>query len=302
MLPIKDYIKDPRILLLSILREYGGWIPDRHYLQMLFFLKMGKRLNLDNPQTFSEKMQWLKLYNRKQEYTTMVDKLLVKNYVANIIGAEYIVPTLEVWKKPEKINFDNLPDQFVLKTTHGGGSCGAIVCKDKKCIDKDKVVKKLCIAMRQDIYNQYREWPYKNVMRQIIAEKYIENQKNSDMELIDYKFYCFNGEPKFCQVIRDRSTKETIDFFDMDWHHQEFYGLNPIARPAVVTPLKPIHFLEMQKIAHDLSQGLKFCRIDIYDTIEQPYFGEITLYPASGLGTFTPSKYDKILGGMIKLH
>lgn len=265
----------------------------------MYYLKMGKRLNLNHPVTFNEKLQWLKLYDRQLCYTMMVDKLAVKDYVADIVGKKYIIPTIGIWDRPEDINFDNLPQQFVLKTTHGGGSCGVFICKDKFTLDKNRVIIELKKSLRQNIYKNYREWPYKNVKRRIIAEKYLSVA--TDNELRDYKFYCFDGEPKFCQVIGERRAKETIDFFDMNWQRQNFCGLNPVARPAIVTPLRPLHFEEMQIIANKLSQGLRFCRIDLYDTLDRPYFGEITFYPASGMGTFTPEQYNFVLGEMIKL-
>lgn len=259
---------------------------------------MGKPLNLKNPQTFSEKIQWLKLYDRNQMYTIMVDKYAVKDFVAEKIGRKYVIPTLGVWDRPEEINFDELPQQFVLKTTHGGGSEGVVVCDDKTSLKKERVIELLQQAFKEDIYKAFREWPYKNVHRKIFAECYI-GDKNQDM--IDYKFYCFSGVPMFCQVIMGRHTKETIDFFDMEWCHQNFYGLNPKAMPAKTEPNKPLHFDKMKEIARQLSQGLIFSRIDLYDTINGPFFGEITLFPASGFGTFTPNKYNLILGEMIKL-
>lgn len=302
MLSLKIYLKNPRILLSSLLREYGGWIPDKPYLQMMYYLKMGKWLNLDGPQTFSEKLQWLKLYNRKPEYSTMVDKLQVKDYVADIIGSDYIIPTLGVWDNPENIDFDSLPNQFVLKTTHGGGGGGVVICRNKTYFDKNAAVNKLRISMKQSIYKTLREWPYKNVKPRVLAEKYIED---STLDLIDYKFYCFHGKPLFCQVITNRSTKETIDFFDMRWQHQKFYGLNPVFGPkfcrADIIPSKPIYLDTMRGIATRLSQGIIFCRIDMYEVQEKIHFGEMTFFPASGFGVFAPSQYNKIIGDLIEL-
>lgn len=304
---IKEYVKQPRILLSLILKECGFWISDKWYLQMKYYLETGKILHLSHPKTFGDKIQWLKLYDRRPEYTMMVDKYAVKDFVARIIGKEYVIPTIGVWDKPEDINFDSLPHQFVLKTTHGGGSCGVILCRDKALMDKERIVNVLRSALKNDIYKPFREWPYKDVPRRIIAEPYINDSFDSNQELTDYKFYCFNGIPKYCQVIKDRRTKETIDFFDMDWYHQTFYGLNPVyglvpdIEPAETEPAKPVHLEIMKEIATILSAGLYFSRIDLYDTNDGPRFGEITLYPASGIGTFTPSEYNTILGEMIKL-
>ena len=307
MLPPRTYVKHPRILFSSILREYGPWIPDKWYLQMKYYLETGERLHLNHPKTFGEKIQWLKLYDRRPEYAIMVDKYTVKDYVANLIGSEYVIPILGVWDRPEDINFDDLPQQFVLKTTHGGGSCGVIICKNKGLMDREGTINRLNSALKYDVYNSFREWSYKNVPHRIIAEPYINDSYDSNQELTDFKFYCFDGIPKYCQVIKDRHTKETIDFFDMDWCHQKFYGLNPVhglvpdVEPAEIEPAKPMHFERMKEIAARLSAGLYFSRIDLYDTTDGPLFGEITLYPASGIGTFTPGEYNTILGEMIKL-
>lgn len=270
------------------------------YLKARFRLEMGYGLDLKNPKTFSEKIQWLKLYNRRPEYTTMVDKFAVKDFVADKIGAEYMIPTLGVWETPEEIEWDKLPDRFVLKTTHGGGSGGVVICRDKEKLDKQKVTEKLRAALRQDIAYYSCEWPYKNVPRRIIAEEYLDPAPNVE-DLPDYKWYCFDGEPRYCQVIQDRRRKETIDFFDTEWNHQEFVGLNPAAGPAAVTPSRPKNLSVQIEIARKLSKDMPFSRIDLYEVGENEYFGEITLYPASGFGTFTPGQYNEILGAMLNL-
>lgn len=300
MQPLSVYIRQPRVILFLIIQKLNFLFPDNLYLQLLYYFNTGNILHLKCPQTFGEKIQWLKLYDRKPEYTMLVDKYAVKDYVARIIGEEYVIPTLGVWDRPEDINFDELPRHFVLKATHLGGG-DVIICRDKALFDKKKAVKKLRRALRGDIYKTYREWPYKNVPRRIIAEKYIENSYGKSQDLTDYKFYCFNGAPMFCQVIMDRHTKETIDFFDLEWHHQPFFGLNPIGKPSSIEPEKPIHLDEMIRIANKLSKDTFFSRIDLYDTPAGPLFGEITFYPASGMGVFTPNKYNTILGEMIKL-
>lgn len=307
MLSLKEYIKNPRLLLSSILRECGFWISDKWYLQIKYYLETGKRLHLRHPRTFGEKIQWLKLYDRQPKYTMMVDKYAVKHYVGRIIGVKYVIPTIGIWENPEDINFDSLPNQFVLKTTHGGGSSGVILCRDKTKMDKESIVNILRSALKNDVYKPFREWPYKDVPRRIIAEPYVNDSFDSNKELTDYKFYCFNGVPRYCQVIKDRHTKETIDFFDMNWQHQMFYGLNPVyglvpdVEPAEIEPAKPILFDKMKEIAYKLSSGIPFSRIDLYDTNEGPRFGEITLYPASGIGTFKPNIFNTILGEMINL-
>jgi len=303
---LSQYLKDPFRILSGVLRRIAPWISnDELYLRILFFLKQRKVLHLKNPQTFSEKLQWLKLYDRKPEYTTMVDKYAVKEYVANIIGEEYIIPTIGVWDKPEDIDWDSLPDKFVLKTTHGGGSVGVVICKDKNSFNKEKAIRNLSQSLKQNIYTELREWPYKDVKKRIIAEPFLEDFSNNSQDLPDFKFFCFNGDPKYCQVIKDRNTKETIDFFDINWQHQEFIGLNPVKgdqyHNAKVTPSIPKHFQEMQVIASKLSKNIPFSRIDLYEINGKVYFGEITLFPASGMGVFKPEEWNKRLGDMLDL-
>lgn len=286
----------------SIVKNFLQWLPDRLYLSFRFRCQMGYWINWKNPKTFTEKLQWLKVYNRKPEYTSMVDKYAVKEYVANIIGEEYIIPTLGVWDKPEEIDWDSLPQQFVLKTTHGGGGGGVVICKNKETFNKEQAVIQLNESLRADLYREFREWPYKNVPRRIIAEKYMAPCKTqAPSDLPDYKFFCYNGEPKFCQVIRDRHSKETIDFYDMDWTHQEFVGLNPVARNGLNPVARPIHLDEMIDICRKLAKDIPFVRVDLYVIDDKEYFGELTLYPASGLGVFTPEEWSLKLGDLLML-
>ena len=302
------FLKNPgkRIPLL-FLKLFSQLFSDESYLRYKFYLSMGYKLNLDNPRTFSEKLQWLKIHNRKPEYTTMVDKHAVKDYVTNKIGAKYIIPTIGVWDNVEDIDWDSLPNQFVLKTTHGGGGGGVVVCKNKATLDKQKTIKSLKSSLSQDIYKNLREWPYKNVPKRIIAEQYMTDGSSKDLP--DYKFFCFDGEPKYCQVIRDRHTKETIDFYDMEWNHMPFIGLNPVVsncQTLVVsngkTPVaKPMHLDKMIEICQKLSKDIPFSRIDLYVINDKEYFGEITFYPASGMGTFTPDEWNYRLGDLLNL-
>ena len=300
MKPIYYYLKHPKDTFFYACMFFVQLLPERLHLKIEYLLKMGKKLNLDNPQTFCEKLQWLKLYNRKPEYTKMVDKLAVKKFVSDKIGDEYVIPVLGVWDKPEEIDFDSLPERFVLKTSHGGGSVGIFICKDKKQLDKQKAIKLMRRAMKQNIYRQSLEWPYKNVSKKIFAEQFMED-KPDVADLPDFKWYCFNGDPKYCQVIKDRKSNETIDFFDTDWNHQEFIGLNPNVTHAKVLPERPVHLETQIHIAKELSKDIPFSRIDLYEIGDKTYFGEITLYPASGMGKFRPEQYDIILGQMLVL-
>lgn len=286
----------------SIVKNFFGWLPDKQYLSLRYRFHMGHWIDWKNPRTFSEKLQWLKVYNRNPEYTTMVDKYAVKQYVADRIGEQYIIPTLGVWDKVENIDWGSLPNQFVLKTTHGGGGGGVFICKDKSSFDKQTVMEKIKMSLASDIYPELREWPYKNVPKRIIAEKFMAPMKSPiSADLPDYKFFCFNGEPKYCQVIRDRHSKETIDFYDMDWKHQEFVGLNPVARNGLNPVARPVHLEEMQAICCKLSKDIPFVRVDLYVIDEKEYFGELTFYPASGLGVFTPDEWNEKLGDLLTL-
>ena len=306
MNPFKKIVqwgKNPMRFYNGLLLKLSPILPDKFFLSCMMRVRCGYWPNWKNPHTFNEKLQWLKLYYRRPEYTTMVDKYAVKDYVARIIGEKYIIPTLGVWDKPEDIDWESLPDRFVLKTTHGGGSTGVVICKDKTSFDKGKAIDKLNKSLKQDIYRTLKEWPYKNVPRRILAEQYIEPLPETQ-DLPDFKWYCFGSEPKYCQVITNRSSEETIDFFDTDWNHQDFIGLlsvNTSFKNADLTPERPSDLAEQVRIAKELSKGLPFSRIDLYSINNKTYFGEITFYPASGLGTFEPSKYNEILGKMVLL-
>ncbi len=288
-----------KTLCLKIVRRCGGFLSDEQYLKCVYHLRTNKKLDLRNPQTFNEKLQWLKLYNRKPEYKIMVDKYMVREYIKNKIGEQYLIPLIGVWDRPEDVDFESLPDQFVLKTTHSGGSSGVIICKNKLMIDKLDIISKLNESLKQDIYNNLREWPYKGINKRVIAEKYMEDESNK--ELSDYKFFCFNGEPKYCQVIANRKVKETIDFFNMEWDHQDFVGLNPKCTNAEIPALKPTKLEEMIEIAKALSVGIPFLRVDLYYINGKVYFGETTFFPYGGVGCFTPEEWDENLGRMILL-
>lgn len=287
----------------SIVKSFFSWLPDKIYLSLRYRFQMGHWIDWNNPKTFTEKIQWLKLYNRRPEYTTMVDKYAAKQYIADRIGEKYIIPTLGVWEKPEDIDWNSLPSKFVLKTTSGGGGCGVLICKDKARFDKQQAIKRINESLANDIYLNLREWPYKNVTKRVIAEKFITSEKNqTSSDLPDYKFFCFYGEPKYCQVIRDRHSKETIDFYDMEWNHQDFVGLNPVVRNGLTPVIRPKHFNEMKGICRKLAKNIPFVRIDLYVIDNDIYFGEITFYPASGIGKFTPKDWDVKLGKLIQIE
>lgn len=280
----------------ALLQRYFFWLPDKLYIKLMFKLKMGYKLNLKNPQTYSEKIQWLKLYNRKPEYTTMVDKYAVKEYVAKIIGEEYIIPTIGVWNNPEKIEWEKLPNQFVLKTTHGGGSSGVVICKDKTTFDKKDAIDKLKLSMKQDIYRTLKEWPYKNVPRRIIAERYIVDKNN---ELNDYKVFCFDGEPRMIEVDYNRFKGHLRNLYTMDWERIDAvlkYPSDPereFAKPEVLDELK--------ELCRKVSVGIPHVRSDFFIVDNKIYFGELTFFHGSGYEKTIPEEFNKTIGDWLIL-
>ena len=273
------------------------WIPDAMYLRIMYRLAMGKKLNLGNPLTYNEKLQWLKLYDRNPAYTMMVDKYRVREYIAGKIGEDHLIPLLGVWERAEDIDFDHLPDQFVLKCNHDSGS--VIVCKDKSKLDRRAVVDKLRRALIPSRYYWIgREWPYKDVPPRVIAEKYMID--DSGVELKDYKFLCFNGKHRCTLTGTERFNKDgvKITFFDLDWNKLPFEQHDPASKEDIP---KPVNYEEMRKFAEILSQDIPYARIDFYEVSEKTYFGEITFYPGSGILEFTPESWDRTLGDWIQL-
>ena len=278
-------------------QPFFRYVPDRLALKILYKNVFFKDLDLNNPQTFNEKLQWLKLYDRRPEYTTMVDKYAVKKYVADRIGEEYIIPTLGVWDSFDEIDFDSLPEQFVLKCTHSSGDI--VICRDKASFDKEAARKKMKYFLEKDFYLIAREWPYKNVPRRIIAEKYMED--NQTQELRDYKFFTFEGVVKALFVASDRLKKDEdtkFDFFDADYKHLDIINGHPNSKTL---PKKPATFAEMKRLAEKISQGIPHVRVDFYEINGKTYFGEMTFYHWSGLKEFKPDSWDKTFGDWIKL-
>jgi len=280
-----------------IKNEIKKIIPDSLFLRLKYRQKMGRSLHLRNPKTFNEKIQWLKIHDHNPEYIKMVDKYEVKKYVAEKIGKQYIIPTYGVWDRFEDIDFDSLPERFVLKCTHDSG--GIVICNDKADLNIDEVREKLNNCLQSNYYWYGREWPYKNLKPRIIAEKYMSDKPDKD--LIDYKFMCFNGEPQIVLVCSDRFGLVGLheDFYDINWQHLS------ISRPDHPNSdngfTKPLCFDEMLEIAKDLAKDIPFVRIDLYDVKGKPYFSEITFYPLSGWEAFIPDEWDYKLGLCLKL-
>lgn len=292
-----NYLKEPWKLCSALQRHgLGKLIPDKVFIKGLFHEKMGYKLNLNNPQTFNEKLQWLKLYDRNPLYTTMVDKYAVKKYVADRIGEEYIIPTLGVWEKFDDIDFDKLPDQFVLKCTHDSG--GLVICKDKSKLDMKIAKEKIESSLKTDYYLLGREWPYKNVPRRIIAERYMEDTKTA--ELRDYKFFCFNGVVRCFKVDFGRSVEHHANYYSAEGDLLDL--CEDVCPPVPDMNIDlPSEISKMKEIAQIISNHFDFVRIDFYFACGKIYFGEITFYPASGYGTFTPREWDNQMGDWLRL-
>ena len=273
-----------------------GHVDDAEFLKREYRYNHDRELALECPQTYTEKLQWLKLYDHRPEYTTMVDKYAVKQYVAEKIGAEYVIPLLGVWDRVEDIDFDALPDRFVLKTTHDSG--GILVCKDKRKLDIPAVRKKLKPFLNRNYYARNREWPYKNVPHRVIAEAYMED--TSTGELRDYKFFTFGGEPKVLYIAQGRGRGEptVADFFDMDFNHLPFTIDHDM---APVPPEKPRCLEEMKRLAAILSQGTPQLRVDFYEVDGKVYFGEMTFFHCSGMEAFHPAEWDRKFGDWVEL-
>lgn len=292
---LKDKLTLKRIKL-KLLHSSAKYLSDRKFLELLFPLKTGYKLNLDNPQTFNEKLQWLKLYDRDPLYTTMVDKYAVKDFVAKTIGEEYVIPNYGLYNSVDEIDFDKLPSQFVLKCTHDSG--GIAICSDPSTFDRKAAKEKLDKRMKEkSFFLHNREWPYKDVPRRIIAEKYMSDE--SGWQLKDYKVFCFYGEPKFVEVDYDRYVGHKLNVYDLDWNYIDFYMTSP--NDPNVKIAKPKQLEKMLSLARKLAKGIPFVRTDFYSIEDKLYFGEMTFHPGSGFIGFHPKEYDLKVGKLLDL-
>lgn len=294
---LKRFLSDSdyRFLVLAGRGCYGQ-MDDAAFLSRMYRISVGKELELNDPKTYTEKLQWLKLHDHRPIYTTMVDKYAVKNYVAERIGEQYVIPLLGVWDRVEDIDFDALPNRFVLKTTHDSG--GIVVCKDKSKLDIPMAKRTLRRFHRRSYYDHNREWPYKNVPHRIIAEAYMEDSATA--ELRDYKFFTFGGEPKVLYIAQGRGRGEptVADFFDMEFNHLPFTIDHDM---AVIPPDRPACFEEMKRLAAILSQGTPQLRVDFYEVDGRVYFGEMTFFHCSGMEAFHPESWDRKFGDWVTL-
>ena len=293
---IITYIYKPYKILLYLVSRNMIYMEDTAFLKLKYKNIIGEKLNLNNPQTFNEKLQWLKLNDRKDIYTTMVDKYEVKKYVSDVIGEKYIIPTLGIYNSFDEIDFEKLPNKFVVKCTHDSGS--TIICKDKKKFDIKKAKKKINKALKYNYYYAGREWPYKNVKPRIIIEEYIEDEELKDLR--DYKFFCFNGKVNLFKVDFNRFLEHRANYYDKNLKLLEFG--EEVCPPDFEKKIEiPKDIMKMILLAEKLANGTKFVRIDFYYTNKKIYFGEMTFYPASGFGKFIPDSWDERLGVMINL-
>ncbi len=271
-------------------------VPDKMFLKMRYKVLVGKKLDLKEPKSFNEKLQWLKLYDRNPEYVRMVDKCEVKKYVSDIIGEEYVIPTLAVWDNVDDIDIGMLPSQFVLKCTHDSGSI--IICKDKDNFDLDSAKKRLKQKLKQNMFWWGREWPYKPLKPRIIAEQYMEDK--STAELRDYKFFCFEGEVKCFKIDYDRFKDHKANYYTPTCDLLKFG--EEVCPPDFDRQIPPPNSLKkMLEFAKKLACGHHFLRVDFYEVNDQIYFGELTFFPASGFGPFIPQEWDITLGSWISL-
>ena len=296
---IVDYLSHPKKIAkyveFKILHSsYGKRMDDEKYIKKLFKLKMGYEPDLDNPKTYNEKLQWLKLNDRNPEYTAMVDKYLSKQYVAERIGEEYVVPLLGVWDSFDEIDFDKLPERFVLKTTHDCG--GVVICKDKSTFDRDKAKAFLNKHLAYEYFYHCREWPYKDVKPRILAEEYLEGMD----EFVEYKMFCFSGKVKMVLVCKGQAhgAGRTYDYCDTDLNRFPFTSLNPNSEGELPVPEQ---MPELIALAEKLSEGIPQLRVDTYLADGKIYLGELTFFHNGGMAKFDPPEWDEKLGEWIEL-
>lgn len=294
---IKYYASKPSRLFFRIgTYSFLSLLNDELYLKILFKSSHGYSLNLDNPQTYNEKLNWIKINDRRKIYTTMVDKYEAKEYVASIIGEEYIIPTLGVWDEFDSINFDELPEQFVLKCTHDSG--GLVICKDKSKLDVNGARKKINASLKKNYYISGREWPYKNVKPRIIAETYMTDTGRVDGQLTDYKFYTMNGKVRISMIVTDRKIATKADYFDREFNHLDFTWGYPNAE---IQPKKPKQYEKMIELAEKLAVGTTEVRVDFYEICGQIYFGELTFFDGCGMQKIEPVDWDYKLGSWLEI-
>ncbi len=297
---LKEIVNNPKLLYISAANHgLTDFVSDEQHIKNVWSISKGGKLNLECPQTFCEKLQWLKLHDHNPMYSIMVDKVEMKKWVTERIGIGHVVPIYGVWDSFEQIDRESLPNEFVIKTTHD--SSGLSICKDKQSFDWERARARVEKSLSRNYFMQWREWPYKNVRPRVFAEKLIVERGGRDVDgdaLTDYKFFCFNGEPKVMYVSKDTSSDPRTDFFDMEYRHLPFRMADP---NADVLPLKPPAFDEMKRYAALLSEGIPHLRVDFYCVDGCVYVGELTFYHNAGFSHIEPEEWDKKLGDWIDL-
>lgn len=290
------FVKDPKRAYLWITAKgLTKWIPDQVHLEIRYRISIGKPLNLNEPRSFNEKLQWLKLHDRNPLYVRLVDKIGVKSWVIERIGDRFVVPTIAVWDSVDEIEIEKLPDKFVLKTNHDCG--GVVVCDDRGTFDPEVARRKLQKHLSTNYFWGTREWPYRDVVPKVFAEKYIDHDRSCD--LIDYKFMCFGGQVGCIFTCSGRSEDDLrVDFFDLEWNHLPFERHYRNSDEAID---RPKSLSQMKSAAERLSEGIPFVRVDFYEVDGTPIFGEMTFYPGGGFEEFTPEIWDMRLGDMLEL-
>ena len=298
MSKIRTFIENPQYFITSpAAKGWLNWVPDSLYLKVLYRVIMGRKLNLKNPKEYNEKLQWLKLNDRKPEYSTMVDKYEVRGYIEDLLGDKYLIPCLGIYDSVDDIDIDALPDRFVLKCTHDSGSVE--ICKDKSSFDIEGARHRLSQAMKRNYYATYREWPYKYVKPRIIAEGYLEGDGG---DLKDYKVMCFNGEAKIIEVHENRFVEgkvHTQTFYDREWN---IVPLTQVETVTVDRPgERPRQLDEILRLSELIAKDMYHARIDWYIEGDKIYFGEITFFDGSGFESFSTPEMERMLGDMINL-
>jgi hypothetical protein len=288
------YIKNPSVAVRRILIRYGGFLSDEKYLSLYYRNRFHRKLELNNPKSFNEKLNWLKLYGHRPEYVTMADKYAVKDFVAKRIGEEYVVPCLGVWESADEIDFDKLPNQFALKCTHNSG-LGRCICKDKLSLDLNEVRKNIAIGLKEDYYKPGRDKQYRDIQRKIIADQYLDDGTGN--ELRDYKWWCFDGKPTY-MYYTNKGVDIYENFYDMDYNPVNINHGFPRLLPEAP---RPANFNLMKELATKLSEGIPFVRVDFFDVNGHVYFGEFTFFDWGGLKPFENYEMDLKLGQLITL-
>ncbi len=293
---VKRYLSSPYYALgEDLMKRHPRWMSDKYFIKVFWKEMTGTVLDLRNPVTFNEKLQWMKLYDRNPLYTDLVDKLKVKQWVSDRIGPEYVIPTLAVYNSVDEIDLDALPEQFVLKCNHDSG--GIAICHDRDCFDFDDAKKLLTERLNTNFYWQYREWPYKNVERKLFAEKYIAEEPGQDLP--DYKVFTFGGEPKLIEVDFDRFSSHKRNIYDTDWNYLDATILYPTQKERVFE--KPEQLEEMLLLSRELSKGFRQVRTDFYLVGNRIYFGEMTFIHGAGTETIEPKELDLLMGSWIDI-